>query len=137
MAKRAIRKAIILTQDEYEEVVDFLQTGQEPVRVQNLLAYKRSRWKAKMKKFKVEKGEGLSFPNGIALYQLCRARDKLKNKDEINEWKIHVPPDSINKILCHFHPTDDSTTGIGAHLGVRKTYEQVSLNVFLYPANSL
>lgn len=67
----------------------------------------------------------MSFPNGYALYQLCREKDKLNNKDEVLEWKIHVPPALVQKILCHFHPTDTTNTGVGAHMGVRKTYEQV------------
>lgn len=126
MAKRPTRKAVLLTQIDYDEIVNFIRTGNEPPRIKDLAPYQRSRWKKKVKRFKVVEGEGLSFPNGFALYQLCREKDKLNKNNEVREWKIHVPPESVQKILCHFHPTDATDTGVGAHMGVRKTYEQAS-----------
>lgn len=125
MEKRT-RKPIYLTQEEYDEMVQYLLSAKRsedrPQRVQQLPKDQRSKWLTKAKdKFKVEEGEGLGLPNGIGLYQ--------QFTDPIHQtpvWKLHVAPSDINTILHHFHPhSNNNAAAIGAHSGVRSTYNKV------------
>ena len=94
MAKTT-RKPIYLTQELYDEMVEFHRSEQVvPARVRELRKDRRSKClKTARKKFKVEEGEGLGLPNGYGLYQ--------KFKDPIHQaeiWKLLVAPCDVSTI---------------------------------------
>lgn len=65
----------------------------------------------------------LAFQMAMALYQRF---DDPNSGSEI--WKLHVSPNEVIGILNHFHPHSSDTAGaIGAHSGVRATYNKVKV----------
>ncbi len=121
--EKTTRKAVYLSQELYDEMVEFHRSQQViPARVQGLRKDLRSKWLSKArKKFKVEEGEGVGLPNGYGLYQ--KFKDPTHNTEV---WKLHVAPSAVRSILHHFHPhSNDNAAAIGSHTGVRATYNKV------------